>query len=127
MSALRNVRKDFEETFKDLGLNVYAYDVEQPKPPCIIVSPSDPYIRKYSAGTKTMNATMTVGYNIIIIGAKGLKPENVDILDDYLYSVYEALEPIAHIGSVGRPGNVELDNGEYFGVVVEVEYNPPRL
>ena len=126
MSVLKKARVDFKETLETLGLQVYMYDEDSPKAPCVMVSPADPYMRPFSSEIKTMVSNWTVALLLIVIGKKGTKPANVDFIDESIENVVAAVEPHCTIVSVGRPGVVELSDGEYYGSVIEVEYNPPR-
>lgn len=125
MSVFKTAREDFKAKLEELGLRVYTYEEDNPKPPCAIVIPADPYYRPLG-GEKTMSAYWTIGLNIVLIGQKGTKPAHTDFLDDALERVILAVEPFGSISPISRPGSVELSDGEYFGVVIEFEYNPPR-
>jgi hypothetical protein len=123
MSILVQARKDFKETFELNGIRSYEYDQEDYKGPCVVVLPHQRYLRR-SGGTKTFGASWTVGLFIIVIGSKGQKPKNVDDLDRMIEKVTRLIENHCTIIEIGGPGQTTLNDGEYFGSVIEVEYNP---
>lgn len=126
MTFLKQARKDFKETFEANNIVAYEYDIENPKGPCVLVFPHPRYLRRQGVHPKTMTTLWTIGLNLIVIGNKGVKPENTDYIDDFIEQVLEILAPAKGVVSLGveAPGVVTLYNGDYFGAVIEVEYNP---
>lgn len=122
-SILTTARMDFKETFEAEGIRTYTYDQEDYKGPCVVVLPHLRYMRR-SGGRPTLGAHWTVGLFIVVIGNKGTKPKNVDALDEMLEKVVRIIDGSCTIIEVGGPGETTLNDGEYFGSVIEVEYNP---
>ena len=123
MSILTTARTEFKETFELDGIRAYTYDQEDYKGPCVVILPHPRYMRR-NGGRKTLGAPWTVGLHIVVIGSKGQKPKNVDDLDDLLEQVVRLIDEHCTILEVGGPGLTTLNDGEYFGSVIEVEYNP---
>lgn len=126
MTFLKQARQDFKETFEENSLVAYAYDVENPKGPCVLVFPHPRYLRRQGIHPKTMKTIWSIGLNLIVIGNKGTKPDNSDYIDDLIEQVIDILSPKKFVAVVGveAPGVVTLYNGDYYGAVIEVEYNP---
>lgn len=123
MSILTRARNDFKETFEANNIKTYTYDQEDYKGPCVVVIPHQRYVRRRGENT-TLAASWTVGLFIVVVGTKGQKPKNVDELDTLLEKVIKLIENSCTIIEVGGPGVTTLNDGEYFGSVIEVEYNP---
>lgn len=127
MSILKTARLDYKETFENNGITCYEYDAEDYRPPCVVVVPNPRnYVRPGRSENKTLaTGWKNIGLNIIVIGTKGVKAQNVDDLDDMLEKVLTLLSdaPACHILSVGGHASLTLNRGDYFGCAIEVEHN----
>lgn len=127
MSILKQARLDYKETFEQEGLKCYEYDADDYRPPCVVVVPHPrSYVRPgRSDGKRLSTGWKNIGLNIIVIGTKGTKAENVDILDDMLEKVLNILSDSkpTNILSIGGHGALTLNRGEFFGCAIEVEHD----
>lgn len=123
MPILIKARKDFKETFEANNIRAYEYDELDYKGPCVVILPHQRYMRR-AGTTKTLGRSWTVGLYLIVVGNKGQAPKNIDVLDALIEQVVKLVEPYCDVLEVGGPGKTTLNDGDYYGSVIEVEYSP---
>lgn len=120
---LVNARKDFKETFEQNDIRAYTYDEQDYKGPCVVILPHQRYLRRFG-GKSTFSSSWTVGLYIIVIANKGQTTKNIDTLDRLIVKVVSLIDPYCTVNEVGGPGKTVLNDGDYYGAVIDVEYNP---
>lgn len=113
------IRQELAEAFQDIP-NLAVFDNVPPAPslPCLVIFPSDPYFEP-----KTIGGAITRGQLNFVLALAVPYLDNagsLNMIEDLMIEVLQALPQSAQVGSFNQPSNTELGSANVLAAQLDL-------
>lgn len=103
------------------GVKALGYLGEAVTPPCALVIPAEPYVRRPDGTRPIPFRKCLIGVDVLLVVARTEASKTAQAIDELIEQAYAALKPNHTIGTVSRPGVITISGSKFVGSVLSIE------